>query len=246
VHPHLPLLATSEPHTLTGVWSRVTGVQDQPSYWLILATAGAALLLVLYPLTWRLSRNAVTIAHEGGHALAALVTGRKLTGIRLHSDTSGVTVSRGRPSGPGMVLTAFAGYTTPPLLGLAAAAMLGLGRLTAVLWISLVLLAAMLLMIRNVFGVISVVVTGGVIFAVSWFAPEDVQAVFAYFAAWFLLIAGVRPVFELQRLRWRGRAPQSDADQLGRLTGVPALFWVVVFGLVAFGSLAGGGYLLVT
>jgi hypothetical protein len=238
------VLAADQTQTLDEVWRRVIGVQQQPPHWLVLSTAAAALVLVLYPLAWRLSRNAVTIAHEGGHALAALVTGRKLTGIRLHSDTSGVTVSRGRPSGPGMVLTAFAGYTTPPLLGLAAAAMLGLGRLTAVLWISLALLAAMLLMIRNVFGVLSVVATGGIIFAVSWFAPLHVQAVFAYFAAWFLLIAGVRPVFELQRLRWQGRAPHSDADQLGRLTGVPAILWVGVFALIAFGSLAGGGYLL--
>jgi hypothetical protein len=230
--------------TFTDVWHRVIGVQAPPPPWLVLATAAVALIVVMYPLAWRLSRNVVTIAHEGGHALAALLTGRKLTGIRLHSDTSGVTVSKGKPSGPGMILTAAAGYTTPPLLGLAAAGVLGLGHLTAVLWISLVLLAAMLLMIRNVFGVVSVIVTGGVIFAVSWFTEPDVQAVFAYFAAWFLLIAGVRPVFELQRLRYRGRAPHSDADQLARLTGVPALLWVGMFASVAFASLGTGTYLL--
>ena len=38
---------------------------------------------------WRVSRNAITIAHEGGHGLIALLTGRRLDGIRLHSDTSG-------------------------------------------------------------------------------------------------------------------------------------------------------------
>jgi hypothetical protein len=238
------IVLASQAENLSDVWHRVTGIQNQPPPWLVAATAAAALLLVLYPLAWRLSRNAVTIAHEGGHALAALVTGRKLTGIRLHSDTSGVTVSRGRPSGPGMVLTAFAGYTTPPLLGLAAAALLGVGRLTAVLWISLALLAAILLLIRNAFGVVSVVVTGGVIFAVSWYGSEQVQAAFAYFAAWFLLAGGVRPVFELQRLRWQGRAPQSDADQLSRLTGVPAILWVGLFGVVALGSFAAGCYLL--
>ena len=39
--------------------------------------------------------DAVTIAHEGGHAVAALLTGRRLRGIRLHSDTSGLTLSAG-------------------------------------------------------------------------------------------------------------------------------------------------------
>jgi hypothetical protein len=230
--------------TLMQVWHRVTGVQPRPPSWLVLVAAAIAAALVLQPLAWRIARNAITIAHEGGHALAALLTGRSLTGIRLHSDTSGVTVSKGRTSGPGMVLTSFAGYVTPPLLGLGAAALLGLGRVTALLWISLLLLGAMLLLIRNVFGVLSMLVTGGGVFAVSWFAGADVQSAFAYLATWFLLVGGVRPVFELQRLRSRGRAPHSDADQLARLTGVPGLLWVGLFGLVALGSLAGGGYLL--
>lgn len=69
-----------------------------------------ALVLVNYGTSWRLLRNVVTIAHEGGHALVALLSGRKLNGIRLHSDTSGLTVSTGRASGPGMVFTLFAGY----------------------------------------------------------------------------------------------------------------------------------------
>ena len=41
----------------------------------------------------------VTITHEGAHGVAAFVTGRRLQGIRLHSDTSGLTISSGRPSG---------------------------------------------------------------------------------------------------------------------------------------------------
>src|SRR5215468_8017921 len=104
-------------------------------------------------------RNFITIAHEGGHALAAVLTGRRLAGIRLHSDTSGLTLSRGRPSGFGMVITGLAGYTTPPLLGMGAAALLAIGRITLLLWLTVILLAAMLIMIRNVFGVVSVVVT---------------------------------------------------------------------------------------
>jgi Peptidase M50B-like len=65
-----------------------------------------ALVVVLDVRGWQLARNAITIAHEGGHALVSVLTGRRLEGIRLHSDTSGETVSRGRGSGPGMVLTA--------------------------------------------------------------------------------------------------------------------------------------------
>ena len=103
---------------LTDIWSRVFGTQPAPSLWLVIVTAVLALGAVVPHTAWRLARNAITIAHEGGHGLIALLTGRRLDGIRLHSDTSGLTVSRGKPTGLGMVLTAAAGYTAPSLLGL--------------------------------------------------------------------------------------------------------------------------------
>jgi hypothetical protein len=230
--------------SIAELWDRVTGTQPDPPWGLVVVAALIALGAVLHAPTWRVARNVVTIAHEGGHALIALCTGRKLEGIKLHSDTSGVTVSRGKPHGPGMVFTALAGYVTPPLLGLLFAVLLEDGRITLMLWFSLALLAGMLVMIRNAYGVVSIVVTGAIIFGVSWFGDTRTQAAFAYLAAFFLLFAAARPVAELQRMRVRRMAPSSDADQLAHLTGVPGLAWVGLFGLVAVGSLLGGGYLL--
>jgi hypothetical protein len=226
------------------LWDRVVGPQQPPSWWLVIVAGLVALLAVGHSPTWRVARNIVTIAHEGGHALVALATGRKLDGIKLHSDTSGVTVSRGKPHGPGMVFTAMAGYLTPPLLGLAFATLLSAGRITLMLWASLALLLIMLVKIRNWYGVLSIFVTGGIIFGVSWFGTDQVQGGFAYLGAWFLLFAGARPVIELQRLRARRMAPGSDADQLARLTGVPGLTWVLLFGVVALAALIVGGDLL--
>ncbi len=226
--------------TIGGVWHDVLGTQPHPPWWLVLGTGLVAFAAVAVRSVWHVLRNIVTIAHEGGHAFAALVTGRQLQGIRLHSDTSGVTVSSGKPHGPGMIFTAFAGYVTPPLLGLGAAGLLAIGHITAFLWLSILLLASILLMIRNVYGVVSVVTTGAVIFVVSWYASATVQAAFAYAFTWFLLLAGTRPVVELQSKRARGRAPDSDADQLARLTGMPGLMWVLGFGAVAVVALLAG------
>ena len=230
--------------SIADLWDRVTGTQPDPPWWLVAFVALVALAAVVHGPTWRVARNTVTIAHEGGHALVALLTGRKLDGIKLHSDTSGVTVSRGKPHGPGMILTALAGYVTPPLLGLFFALLLAAGRITLMLWFSLALLAAMLIMIRNAYGVLSVVATGAIIFAVSWLGSAEVQAGFAYLAAWFLLFAGARPVIELQRMRARRMAPTSDADQLAHLTGVPGLAWVGLFAATALLALLAGGALL--
>lgn len=223
------------------VWNRVLGSQPAPPLWLVFGCAGVAVAGVALRQVWPVSRNVVTIAHEGGHALAALLTGRKLTGVRLHSDTSGVTVSVGKPSGPGMVATAAAGYLAPSALGLGAAGLLAAGHITALLWISLLLLAGMLVLIRNLFGVVSVLASGSAVFAVSWFASAVVQAAFAYLLTWFLLVAGPRPVLELHRKRRHGAAPYSDADQLARLTGIPGLAWVGLFGAFAIAALLAGG-----
>jgi hypothetical protein len=229
---------------VTSLWDKLFGAQPDPPGLLVLVTALIALAVVAFRPLWRIARNAITIAHEGGHALVALLTGRRLRGIRLEFDTSGLTLSSGRPSGPGMVFTLLAGYIAPSLVGLAGAWILGGNRITLLLWLAVVLLLLMLINIRNVFGVVSVVITGAIVFAVSWYASPQVQAAFAYTGVWFLLIGGLRPVGELQRLRARGRMPESDADQIGRMTHVPAVFWVGVFYLVNLAVLMIGVFML--
>ena len=165
--------------------------------------------MVLNTGSWRLAGKVITIAHEGGHALVSVLSGRRLDGIRLHSDSSGVTYSRGRRTGPGLVLTAAAGYVMPSLLGAGAAWLLAERHLTAMLWLALVLLAATFLAIRNLFGALAVLVTAGGVFAVSYYASAAVQAGFAYLAAWFLLFGGLRPVVELARGSWGLRVGAS-------------------------------------
>ncbi|MDB1086821.1 M50 family metallopeptidase [Streptomyces sp. ACA25] len=224
-----------------GFWDTVSGTQAHPELWLVLATAGVALLLVGPWQVWRITRNSITIAHEGGHGLVALLTGRTLQGIRLHSDTSGLTVSRGKPTGFGMILTAAAGYVAPSLLGLGGALLLTGGYVTLLLWGATALLLAMLVMIRNLYGILTVVLTGAAFLLVSFLTDPEVQAAFAYVVVWFLLFGGVRPVFELQRKRRRGAAGDSDADQLARLTRMPPLVWLLVFHAVTLACLFGAG-----
>ncbi|MET9802334.1 M50 family metallopeptidase [Streptomyces sp. NPDC006368] len=244
--------------SLADLWDRVFGTQPAPDRWLVVATAVAALAVTVPGALWRVSRNAITIAHEGGHALLALVSGRRLQGVRLHSDTSGLTVSRGKPTGLGMILTAAAGYTAPSLLGLGGAWLLAAHHITLLLWLATALLIAMLVMIRNAYGALTVLVTGAAFLLVSWLTGPAVQSAFAYSAVWFLLLGGVRPAFELQAKRRQGYggrgasfvggggrgaggAPDSDADLLARLTHVPPALWLFLFHAVSLCSLIGGG-----
>ncbi|WP_424923652.1 M50 family metallopeptidase [Amycolatopsis acidicola] len=221
------------------------GAQPDPTVWVPFVTGGVALLLVLSGSPWRLARNVITIVHEAGHALIALLVGRRLQGIQLHSDTSGVTVSRGKPTGPGMVLTSLAGYPAPGVLGLAFAALVAANRVTVLLGVAAVLLLGVLVMVRNAYGVLSVVLTAVGLGVVALVAGPEVQSWFVYLITWFLLFGGIRPVFELQLKRRRGAARDSDADQLARLTGVPGALWLLILGVLGVTCLViGGAWLL--
>jgi Peptidase M50B-like len=228
------------------VWHRALTTQPAPSGLVVVLTAVLALLLVWAPGAWPITRHVVTIAHEAAHGLVAFITGRKLHGIQLHSDTSGLTVSVGRTTGPGMIMTTAAGYVGPGLLGLAAASLLTHHRAVGLLWALLILLALLLIHIRNWFGLWSILVSAAVVFGVSWWLQPQAQSAFACSLTWFLLLAAPRPVLELQTHRRGTGATSSDADQLARLTKVPAIAWVGFFLVVTVGALALGASWMVT
>jgi hypothetical protein len=217
---------------LKQVWQQSLERQPAPEWWIPSLAILAALPLIWPRRVWPVTRNAVTIAHEGGHALIAFLAGRRLSGVTLHSDTSGVTVSSGSPTGLGMVATAYAGYVAPSLLGVGGAAAIAHGWVNAMLWGTATLLAVMFLLIRNFYGALVVSVAGLLVFAVSWWTPAWTQTLFASLLVWFMLLSGPRPVWELHRLRRDGRAEDSDADQLAALTGIPGIVWIFSFVLV--------------
>ena len=227
-------LGTALDTALDGV---LATARDRPE---VLAGAVLALVVVVWTASWRVARGVVTIAHEGGHALVAVLAGRGLTGIRLHPDTSGVTVSTGARRGPGLVLTFLAGYPAPSVLGLAGALLVVDGRSRLMLWIALGLLVVTLVLVRNGYGWLVVLATGVLIGYVAGWAPARVQVGFAAALCWFLLLGGLRATRELRPRR--GGA--SDADMLARLTHVPGAVWRVFFWLVAGAAVVATGWLL--
>ncbi|KJF24320.1 hypothetical protein C7T36_10840 [Rhodococcus sp. AD45-ID] len=230
-------------NALETAWDRVTAISPAPQAWVVPLAALVAVVIVLEPHLWQVARNVVTIAHEGAHLIVAVLVGRRLKGLRLHSDTSGVAISSGKPTGFGVIVMTFAGYVGPSILGLGAAALLGAQRAVLVLWIGLFVVAVMMVLIRNLYGVFSLAVVGAALFALVWWGSAELQVAAAYFLTLFLLFAGPRPVVELQRQRSRrGGAPDSDADQLARLSPIPAIVWVTLFFVVNVGVLAVGGW----
>lgn len=233
---------------LADLWDRATTTQPALS-WQISAVVGVLAFVVTWsPAGYRIVRHLTTLIHEAGHALVAGLAGRRLRGVRLHSDTSGVTLSRGSPRGLGMILTVLAGYPAPALVGLAGAFALRAGWAAGLLWSLVLLCAVILLLIRNLYGLWVVLVIGGSVAALSWLGAPVALSIAAYLMVWSLLLAAPRAVVELQRGRRRtpGGSGSSDADQLARLTGIPAVLWVGVFWLVCMGCLVLGAITVVT
>jgi hypothetical protein len=186
---------------------------------------------------WRLAQHIGVIAHEGAHALAGWSMGRKDIRVELNSDGSGVTESHG-PDGLGRVITAFAGYLGPSLFGLCAAGLLAHHQLDAVLVVTGVGLFIMLLWVRNRFGVMSVLVNGGILVLVVGYGSIKLQTIAAYALSWFLLLAGVRMVFG-------GGSGPPDAGILRRITYIPRIVWTALWLMIAVIALWAGGRLLV-
>lgn len=230
--------------TVREIWDAATTVGTSPPLAATLLIVAVALAITWSPTGYRLIRHGVTIVHEAGHATVALLTGRQLRGIKLHADTSGVTVSRGRPRGVGMVATVAAGYPAPALLGLAGAFVLDAGYAIGLLWALVLLCALMLVQIRNFYGLWVLLVVGVLVGGATWLLPVQVATWGAHLLIWSLLLAAPRSVVELARLRRRGAARSSDADQLAHLTGVPAVLWIGLFALVCLGALVSAGILL--
>jgi hypothetical protein len=185
--------------------NNVAFVRDgRPPAAVTLVLTGLAAVLIVFGTRW--TRHLDTAAHEGGHALVAFLAGRKVTGIRITGD-GGVTETVGRAAGPGMVITAAAGYTATPAVGLFSAAMLAAGRTTAVLILAMLALILLLLLARNLLGILVAVGVGGSLIAVVHYCPGAVQAGYAAFLTWILLLSAPKSVLVMQRVR---RARDSD------------------------------------
>ena len=84
--------------------------------WTVLA--GSLLVVAVEPL-WRVLRIAVTLVHELGHAVVGMAVGRRFTGFVLRGDMSGHAVTVGRARGFGRVVSTWAGYPAPAVVGVA-------------------------------------------------------------------------------------------------------------------------------
>jgi hypothetical protein len=205
-----------------------------PSTAVAVVAGGVAVLLVLG--VWSLIGHVITIAHEGAHAAATLLLGGRVTQVRLNRDRTGSTASR---SPLLQFPVTAAGYLGPSVFGLAGSALLVHGKPDAVLWITLVLLALLLLSTANWFGRFVLVVVGAGLFLVATQAPAGVRLLVACVWVWVLLVGGVLHV-------WDHRHGGADFAAMRSMTFVvPAVVWAALAFVAAVAALLVGGAWLI-
>lgn len=208
--------------------------------WILLALAVAALVVVVPPL-WRLLRPGVTIVHELGHAAVGILMGRRFTGFVVSADMSGHAVTVGPRRGIGRILSTWAGYPAPAVVGALLVQIALHGWARTALFAALVVLVVSLVFTRSGHTVLAVLASAAGIGALWWWGSPALTALLTLAAGVFLLLGAWRHLGSV--LRRGGR--QDDPGQLAQLTPLPAALWNLSFTLViALGSWWAGATLV--
>ena len=102
--------------------------------------AALAVVIVLVLVAADAMAAPVVVVHEGAHMAVGFLAGFEVKYFKVKPDGNAVTQFGPRPWGLRRILTRFAGYVTPPLVGLAGAALLVAGKAWPLLWTAVVLL----------------------------------------------------------------------------------------------------------
>ncbi|GAA4745974.1 M50 family metallopeptidase [Actinomycetospora chibensis] len=213
------------------------GVNDVPIVGEPIAFGTGFIVLLFVLFSPILARYPVTLAHEGGHMLANLLTLRGTRYWNLKDNADGETVA----AGPGIWLTrifsSFVAYIVPSFLGLAAAALIAAGNPWAVLLVSIVLSVLAVARSRNA---LAFLIPGLITLGLGWLliaGTPSLQAAFAVAIAWLLLLGGL-----LRIVRVLGGS--GDSEDLRKMTLIPEFVWSLTWLFIGLVSLVVGAQLL--
>ena len=218
---------------------------------LIAATVSVLLWFIPYAevLTYPF-RIFVTFIHEGGHAIAALLTGNTVASLSVAPNASGETYST---SGGliSQVLISSAGYVGSMAFGAlllilirraVAARLVLLG--SAILVFTLTMIFGLLkpLFTINAWGGIPFTLLAGTVIAVGLFliARFASARVATFFTAFLAVQCVLNALFDLKTLFMLSTPFSSgatDAANMANATGIPAIFWTVIWIALALGIL---------
>lgn len=186
----------------------------------------------------------VTFIHEGGHALAALLTGNSVASLSVATDASGETyTSTGNIFS--QIFVSSAGYLGATAFG---ALLLIMIRRAVASRIVLVGSAVLILALTLIFGLFQplmsrtlgswwgipftllagIAISAGLV-AVAKYAKPKVAAFFVSFLAVQCVLNALLDLKSIFFLSFPGTSTPTDAGNMQVATGVPAMFWAIIW-----------------
>lgn len=184
-----------------------------------------------------------TLAHELGHGLAAALLGGRFEALRIYPDASGVATWSGSMSRLGVAIVAGAGLVGPAL---AAFGMLVLGRTprgarTLLGCTGTALVVVALLVARNPFGFVFILIVAGALLAVAARSDRLAQMVVVLIAVQLALSVFSRSDYLFTRTAMTSAGPApSDVSVMASALFLPYWLWGLVCGGLSLALLAAG------
>ncbi len=193
----------------------------------------------------------VTFVHEGGHAVAALVTGNSVQSLSVAMNGSGETYTT-QGGLFSQMLIASAGYLGSMTFG---ALLLVLIREAIAARVVLAGSAMFVLALTIVFGLIKPIVAGGALSGIPFTVVAGVvlsvglvalarlasPRVAAFFVSALAVQCVLNALLDLKTVFFLSSpfsaGAQTDAQNMANATHVPAIFWTVLWIAIAFGIL---------
>jgi hypothetical protein len=223
----------------------------RPQALTLLAAAAISIVLWFIPYAEVLTypfRIFVTFIHEGGHALAALITGNSVQSLSVAMNASGETYTT-KGGMFSQILVSSAGYLGSMTFG---ALLLILIRRAVAARVVLLGSAVFILVLTAVYGFfkpilngiawsgIPFTVTAGILLSVGLIAIARFASarVAAFFVSFLAVQCVLNALIDLKTVFfWSspfGDTAQTDAVNMANATGVPAFFWALMWIGLAF------------
>jgi hypothetical protein len=225
---------------LSDALSRIGEIQIPLPAPVALSIGVLVFIAVLGTTLWRIATHAVTVVHEAAHAMVGFAAGRSIRSVNINPKGGGATLMVPQ-TGFGYGVAVFAGYAGPSAAGLLAAWLISIGRIAAVLWLGGLLLAVMVLLVRNFFGGIVILACGALLYLILRYTTAGAETAIAYGVTWFLLLSGPKDALSA------AKKPKdlADAKILAGKTVLWPSAWCFLWIVGTITALVVGGAMLV-
>lgn len=194
---------------------------------------GVAVACLFVPYIRKIAEWFVTIIHELGHGISALLLGGGIRGIKLHADGSGLTetshnlniffrlVNR---------IVLLMGYAFPVYLGIALL-IAAMGDLIDLgVWVLIGMGVLTLIFIRNLFGLLIVAIYFLTVFGVLIMHLHVDTVFLLLFMGMLFTVRGIYDIIMVAKMVFLGTSEgASDFDLLAETSWFPAQVWYVIF-----------------